>query len=404
MEQTEQRIIDAVEAKRQDIIDFFQKMVQFPSLPGEEKEMGDALYQGLKDWGMEDVTIVEKEPGHPNILARIKGVADGPNFTFNGHLDVIHPGSYDRWTDPPFSGRIKDGKIYGRGTVDMKAGTISSALACAILNQLQIPLYGNVLFTGVCDEEICGERGILYLLEAGYIKKFREDDIGLNCEPTNFKEIEIATKGVLRADVTFHGKSAFGARPWLGINAIGKAVKFIGKIDELSERIWQKKHRLLNPPTILVAMIEGGSATNIVPDSCKVTVTRRLLPGETKEECVQDYQDILAALRKQDPEFKATLHVWKGFRPPAEVSENTLVVQAVTKAHKLIRQADLLITGSEGGTDASHVVAQIGLPMPVYGPGEECRVGAVDECIELDDLIDAVKVYALTVYYALGSR
>ena len=402
MNATEQKIVDAVEAKRQDIIDFFQKMVQFPSLPGEEKEMGDALLQGMKDWGLTDVEIVEKEPGHPNVLARLHGTEDGPNFIFNGHMDVIHPGSEETWTDPPFSGKIKDGWIYGRGTVDMKAGTISSFLAGAIFNQLQIPIRGNVLFTAVCDEEICGERGILYLLEAGYIKKQREDDMGLNCEPTNFKEIAIATKGLLKVDITVHGKSAFGARPWLGINAIDKANKLIHKIRDLNETLKSIRHPILNPPSIMVAIIEGGQATNIVPDYCKVTVTRRLLPGETKEECLKEFQDIFDQLKKEDPEFEATLNIRDGFRPPAEVSKDTVVCQAVAKAHKLIRGEDLAFVGSEGGTDASHVVNQIKLPMPVYGPGEDHRIGMIDECIKLDDVVDAVKVYALTIYYTMG--
>ena len=404
LSETEQRIVDAVEAKRQDIIDFFQKMVQFPSLPGEEKEMGEALCQGLKDWGMEDVRIVEKEPGHPNVLAKITGVEEGPNFTINGHMDVIHPGSPETWTDPPFSGKIKDGKIYGRGTVDMKAGTISSALACAVINQLKIPLRGSVLYTAVCDEEICGDRGMLYLLEAGYIKKTRDDDFGLNCEPTNADYIEVATKGVFRAEVFIYGKSAFGGRPWLGINAIDKAYQFIQKVHELNDRLGEKKHPLMAPRSILVAMIEGGSATNIVPDTCKVTVTRRLFPGETKEICVKDFQDIIDELSKEDPEFKATLKPWKKFRPPSEVSPETHIVQCLAKAHKNIHGFEAPYKGSEGGADASFYVDQLKLPMPVYGPGVCVRLGAPDEYVTIEELMDGVKVYALTIYYALGSQ
>ena len=399
---TEQRILAKVEEKRQDIIDFFQKMVQIPSLPGEERELGEALVKAMGEWGLTDISVVEKEAGHPNVLARIKGKKEGPNFIFNGHLDVIHPGSPETWTDPPFSGKIKDGRIYGRGTVDMKAGTMSSFLAGAIINQLQIPLKGNVLLTAVCDEEICGERGILYLLQEGYIKKQREDDIGLNCEPTDLNRIVVANKGVLRADVTFHGKSAHGARPWLGVNAIDQAVKFIVKVHELADKIGKQTHPLVQPPTILIAMIEGGSATNLVPDTCKVTLTRRLLPCENKAQAIRDYEDILAALKAEDTTFKADLHIWQGFRPPVEVPTDTTVVQVVKRAHQKVRGTELPFAGGEGGTDASHVVHETGLPMPVYGPGDVTKTGCVDENIPLDDVVDAVKVYALAIYYALG--
>lgn len=398
----EQKILDAVEAKRQDIIDFFQKTVQIPSLPGEEKELGDFLVQEMRKWGIEDIGLVEKEPGHPNVLARIHGVEDGPNFIFNGHLDVIHPGDPATWSDAPFSGKIKDGRIYGRGSVDMKGGTMSSFMAGAIVKQLGIPLKGNVLLTAVCDEEICGERGILYLLEEGYIKKQREDDIGLNCEPTDLNRIVVANKGVLRADVTFHGKSAHGARPWMGANAIEMAVDFIMKVRELADKIGKQTHPLVQPPTILIALIEGGSATNLVPDTCKVTLTRRLLPCENKEQAIKDYEDILAELAAKDPNFKADLHIWKGFRPPVEVPTDTKVVQVVKKAHQLVRGEDLPFRGGEGGTDASHVVHMTGLPMPVYGPGDVTMTGCVDENVPIDDVVDAVKVYALAIYYALG--
>lgn len=123
------------------------------------------------------------------------------------------------------------------------------------------------------------------------------------------------------------------------------------------------------------------------------------VPGETKEECLKEFQDIFDQLKKEDPEFEATLNIRDGFRPPAEVSKDTVVCQAVAKAHKLIRGEDLIFASSEGGTDASHVVDQLQIPMPVYGPGEESLIGTVQECIDLDDIVDAVKVYALTIYY-----
>ena len=259
----------------------------------------------------------------------------------------------------------------------------------------------------VCDEEICGSRGVLYLLKKGYIKKNHPDDMGINCEPTrkgDHNRIWIANKGILRAHFIVHGKNAHGSRPYLGINAITKAVKVIQEVEALEKRIRAeiKPHPLLEPPVILVAMIKGGSAMNMVPDTCRVSVTRRLLPGETKERAIQDYLDIIDKLSAADPEFKAELDVYPGFRLPMDLDPNERIIEIIQSAYERIKGVRLPLEGEEGGADAAFVVDATGIPMPIYGPGDGLRGATVDECVELEDIITAVKVYALSIYYALG--
>ena len=211
--------------------------------------------------------------------------------------------------------------------------------------------------------------------------------MGLNCEPTNLCEINMATKGVYRVDVEIIGKGAFNARPYLGISAIDKAAKFIMAIQDLHEKISHDPayvHPLLAPRSVQVAMINGGEASNLVPDRVKMTVTRRMHPGETEEQCYQDYMDIIERLHDEDPEFKAVIHPWEGFRPPVEVPMDTPIVCAIKKAQKLVLGTEPALTGSEGGTDASHVVAQTGIPMPVYGPGDHRLLGTAEEYVKVD--------------------
>ena len=405
MTETEMLIIEYVENKRQDFINFFQSLLQIPSFTGEEKEVADTLVEGMKARGFKDIEIVEALPGRPNVLAYINGNEEGPTFTFNGHLDVLPPQKNEDWPHPPFSGHIEDGKIYGRGAVDMKAGTFSSFFAGLVINDLNIPLKGNVLFTGVCDELICGDKGILHLIKEGYVKKKHKDDFGLNCEPTDLEEINVATKGVLRVDMKVQGKGAFGARPYLGINAINKASKLIDEIVKLDERINKDeslRHPLLEPASVLVALIEGGEASNLVPDSCTMTVTRRMLPCENMEDCLKDYNEIIEKLQSEDPEFKAKVHPWQNFRPPVELPLKSPLIDAIRKAQMLVTGKELLLTGSEGGTDASLVVYSTGIPMPVYGPGDYKLLGTVNEHVTIDDFINAIKIYALSIYYTLG--
>jgi len=401
----EQRIIDAVDAQKDDLISFFRELLMCKSFTGHEQEVAQKLIDGLKARGLTDVELVERTPGRPNVLAYYRGTEPGPTCTFNGHLDVLPPQDASTWAHPPFGGEIVDGKIYGRGTVDMKSGTFSSFFAGLILNQLKVPIRGQVLFTGVCDELVCGSDGILYLLEKGYIKKEHPDDFGINCEPTNLQELEMATKGVLRADIIVIGKGAFNARPYLGVSAIDKAVKLIEAIQALHQEISTDPnytHPLLAPRTVQVAMIQGGEASNLVPERVKLTVTRRMHPGENKEDCLADYQRIIDRLHAEDPEFRAEIHPWPGFRPPVEVSMDIPLVDAVRKALKLASGVDVRLTGSEGGTDASHVVAQTGIPMPVFGPGDHNLLGTSEEHVSLEDFLNAIKTYALTVYYMMG--
>lgn len=407
MTQTEKKIIDAVDAQKEDLISFFRQLIMTKSITGQEQDVARLLMDGLRERGMTDLELVERKPGRPNVLAYYRGKEDGPTCTFNGHLDVLPPQNEEEWPHPPFAGEIADGNLYGRGTVDMKSGTFSSFFAGLILNQLQIPIRGKVVFTGVCDELVCGKDGILYLLEKGYIKKEHPDDFGLNCEPTDLREVDMATKGVLRVDVIVIGKGAFNARPYLGISAIDKAAKFIEAVQQLNEEISSDPayvHPLLAPRSVQVAMIHGGEASNLVPDRVKMTVTRRMHPGETMEGCLADYQKIIDRLHAEDPEFKAEIHPWEGFRPPVEVPMDTPIVAAIRRAQKLVKGTDLILTGSEGGTDASHVVAQTGIPMPVYGPGDHTLLGTVNECVPITDFLSAIKIYALIVYYMMGTE
>ncbi len=396
----EEKIIQTVEENRQEIIDFVQKCVQIPSLTGEEKELGDYILKRMIAWGLDDIELVEKEPGHPNILARVNGKKEGPTIVFNGHLDVVPVGDESLWTDPPFSGVIKDGKMYGRGTSDMKAGTCTSILSAVMLKRSGVPLDGNVLLTVVCDEEVCGERGVIHLLD----EKRIQGDMGINCEPTNIRQVNICHKGILKVQIKVYGKTAHGSRPYLGINAIEKTVPLLVKIQELEEKLKERSHPILPPPTILMAMIESGYAMNIVPDVCTVSLCWRMLPTESKEQCLKELQDILDDLAQKDTDFKAEMEVWQGYRPPLDVPEEAPIIGYIQKAHQYVTGEEIPIGFAGGGVDACFIVKETGMPMPVYGPGNAEVIARPDEYVHVEDLITAVKVYAIATYYAMQGK
>ena len=398
----EQMILDKVEQNRDQIIAFLQHVVQTPSLTGQEEAVGQAFYEAMKTWGLEEVQIVEAAPKRPNVLGKVKGSGKDYGLVFNGHMDVLPVGDEKDWIYPPFSGAIVDGTMYGRGTIDMKAGDCAAVAASGIIKQLGIPLKGDILVALNCDEEICGDLGILYLLKEGYIKG-GPGIAGINCESTNMKTLDIAQKGNMRLHINFKGKSILGCRPWNGINAVSHAGRVIQKIDEMDQSFTDRVFPLLTRATIVPTTIEGGVAVNMIPDRCKLGVNRRCLPNEKTEDAIQEIQDMLDDLKKEDPTMQAEIEMWRNYRPAWAISEEEPIVKAMQKAHKYVRGEGLPVAGKEGGTDASYIHTQTGIPMPVYGPGDYLHfVAAVNENILLDDVIDTVKIYALAIYYYLA--
>lgn len=398
MKSTEDSIIEYIDQKQEDFISFVQKIIKIPSITGKEAEIGKAIYEKMIKIGLDEVEIVEEEEGRPNVVGKLKGSKKGKVLLFNGHMDVVPYGPLEEWDFDPCSGNIDRGRLYGRGTVDMKSGTCSSILAVEVIKELNIPIKGEVILTAVCDEEVGGVKGIIHLINKGYINA----DMGINCEATNLKTIDIVHKGSYRCEVITYGKAIHGSRPWLGINAIEKAVEVLNRVKDLEKKLRLRKHPLLKYPTIHVGTIQGGTVVNMIPSQCKMTFDRRLIPGESFELAEKEIQDILDQLSKEDPDFRAELRNIQTKRPPLDVDPNSLVVKAIQKAHKKVIGENLPIGGKDAGTDASLITDATGMPMPVYGPGDYLKYSlAPNESIAIKDIIDAIKIYSLAIYYLL---
>ena len=399
MGSTEDLIIQHINKKQEKFVSFVQEMIKIPSITGEEDKIGKAIYKKMIEIGLDEVEIVEAEEGRPNVVGKLKGKEKGKALLFNGHIDVVPYGPLEEWDFNPCSGEIDSSRMYGRGTVDMKAGTCSSILAVEVIKELNIPIKGEVMLTAVCDEEVGGTKGIRYLIEKGYINA----DMGINCEATNLNTVDVVHKGIYRCEVITYGKAIHGSRPWLGINAIDKAVEVLNRVKDLEKQLQLRKHPLLKYPTIHVGTIQGGTVVNMIPSQCKMTFDRRMIPGESFEIAEKEIQDILDQLSKEDPDFRAELRQIHVKRPFLDIPPDAPVVRAIKKAHKIVRGEDLSIGGKDAGTDASWIVAATGMPMPIYGPGDYLKYSlAPNESIAIKDIIDAIKVYSLVIYYVLS--
>jgi acetylornithine deacetylase/succinyl-diaminopimelate desuccinylase family protein len=388
-------ILTLIDQNQEKIISFLKELVRIPSMTGKEKECGKLILQKLCEIGI-DAEVYEAEPGRPNIVASYKGALPGKVFHFNGHMDVVPPGDRSEWDRDPFSADEMDGWIYGRGTVDMKSGLVAMIMAVDFLKRSKIDLAGDISLTIVSDEQWGGAKGTRYLLDKGVVK----GDFGISGESTNMK-IEVATKGIFQAEITTLGKSAHSGRPWFGIDAIQKMADLLIEFRELDENLRRREHPLVGPASLTVGMIDGGCATNMVASSCSIKVDRRFLPHETEESIKKELEEVFLKIKKEDENFR-----WKFtptlFFPGMYISPDEFIVRAISKAFKEVRGVEPEIGGKLGGTDAAWIYHRLGIPLVHFSAGETNKGGTSEEKVKPQDVIDATKIYALTVLYALN--
>jgi len=387
----------AVAAEADRIIAFVSDIVAIPSVTGDEERCSLAITKHLRQAGLE-VAVIEDEPGRPNVIGTLSSGKPGPRFLFNGHIDVVPPGPRGEWVHDPFCGEIHGGRLHGRGTVDMKTGLCTGLYATELLGRLGLPWRGTATVTAVVDEEVGGAKGIRYLLGQGLI----EADMGINCEATNLDRVDIAHKGILRSEVVVSGRAIHGSRPWLGLNAIDKAVDALKALRPLQRELADRRHPLCGRPSLLVGLINGGTVVNMVPSRCEIGLDRRIVPGETHEGALAEIRQTLEGLRAADPEFAYTLQETMRM-PILEVPEASSPVQALIAACTVVNGQAPVIGAKDAGTDAAWIVSHTGMPMPVFGPGDYLAGSlAANESIDLRDIPRATEIYVLALLYLLG--
>lgn len=398
MNKVDQDLIEYVDKNKREVISLVKKLVSIPSvnIPGEESgkqlEIGNFLYEKFHEIGLINVRYQDVYPGAKNILGEASASSEKVGIVFVGHTDTV---DVKNMTINPFGGSILNGKIYGRGTADMKAGLASAIIAVKAILDLNINLSKRILLAAVVDEEGLG-RGINKL-----ISEDGKAEYGIVGEPTCYGgslKIAIAHKGRVELEVTTRGKASHGCAPKLGINAISKMCDVIKAIEkDLPKKLSARSHPLLGTGTFNIGVICGGSQSNIVPDICKIKIDRRILPGENFADAQNEIENILEQLRKEDPKLNVFVEVTKDTiarcSQPMEISPSEEIVKAARLAVKHVTGARALIWGSPGYTDASPMVNKKKIPTIVLGPG---RVGhTADEHVHINEVIDCTKAYSL---------
>lgn len=376
------------------LLDLARDLIRIPSEnpPGDERAAAAYLGDWFRGLGLKPV-IQDVVPGRPNVLVRLEGQAPGPHLIFNGHTDVVPPGS--GWTVDPYGAEVRDGRLYGRGSADMKGG-VAAMIEAALTVFEHARFAGAITLAMVADEEE-GGGGTRTAVREGL-----RGDWAIVPEPTDLRPV-IAHKGDFNLFVTVHGQAAHGSVPDRGINAIYGAGRLLTAIQELNQRLQAQSHPLVGSPTISVGTIHGGEITCMVPAECRVAIDRRLIPGEDGEAVIAEVQEILDGLSRQDPHFRAEMTVPIQVLP-MEAAPDLPVVTALRDATREVIGADPGVHGWSATCDASILANDGATPTVIFGPGSiEQAAHRPDESVRIEELYDCAAIYVRTILDLMGA-
>ena len=385
LEEAKREVLSRITKER--LVEVSRELVAIPSETGNEKEVSLFLGNKLKGMGFE-VKWAEGMKDRPNCVAVLHGMTGKPKVQFSGHLDTVGPGDLNKWKTDPYGGDVIGNKMYGRGVMDSKGGgTASVVVAFEALKNSGIKLKGDVSIVGTVDEEVGGRLGMKYLMENNIINP----DICIYCVHSDM-EIKAYFKGLTQYKLTVRGQTAHGSTPQEGVNAINHCMKILA---ELESGLPYKKHPVLGDHTVNFGWIHAGEKYNIVCDHCEAGIDMRLVPGQTWDQAVKYMEDVIARLKKQYPDLDASIEVIQDHNPVA-VPEDDVALRIVSEAAKEIRGEYPKIGGTIAAGDLAPIFKKGGIPGIGYGPGDLKRGNAhkENEFIEIDQLIDASKVYA----------
>jgi acetylornithine deacetylase len=349
-----------------------------PGAPG-EREIADFIAASLKGLGLK-VEIFEPEPGRISVVGRLKGSGDGRSLMLNAHCDTVDVAGMAE----PFSGAIRDGKLYGRGAFDMKGSLAACMAAAKALVDSGARLRGDVLVAAVADEEY-GSLGTSDLIR--HIKV----DGAIVTEPTAL-DVCLAHKGYLWIEVEITGRAAHGSKFDLGLDANMKMGAFLHELAILERELRARPpHPLVGPPSLHAAILTGGSGLSTYAAQSIVKIERRTIPGETEVQAVGEIQEIVDKLAEADRDFHATVRAFF-VRDPFEVAPGAAIVEAVDKAAEKVLGRRPAHIGDTPWMDAALLQAA-GVETVVFGAtgaGAHANV----EWVDLESVVNLAEILA----------
>ncbi len=414
-------LLAEIDRRRDDIVALTRDLIAIPTVnpPGDHyRDICDYLQRRLAP-RFPEIELIRAEGAsgdsdkHPrwNLVARRPGIRPGETVHFNSHHDVVETGP--GWTTDPFGGEVKDDRIYGRGSCDMKGGLASSIVAAEAFIDLHPDFAGAIEISATADEESGGFAGVAYLAEKGYFSPGRVQHVIIP-EPLNKNRICLGHRGVWWAEIETHGHIAHGSMPFLGDSAIRHMAALLGEIEATLYPALATRTTAMPvvPPlarqsTLNINSIHGGQPepedgytgfpAPIVAHSARIVLDRRYLIEEKPEAVRQEVVDLLEKLKASRPGFAYDLRdLWT--IPPTMTERNAPIVRAVDRAIGTVLGLTPDYVVSPGTYDQKHI-DRIGRlhNCIAYGPGILDLAHQPDEYVGITDMLDSAKVMALTL-------
>lgn len=403
-------IIDStVNNMRDEIILFIQTLVQSPSLANDEESVQKIIQNKLESLGLETKKVIvqfESIKNHPafcddgfspdsrvNVIGQWKNGDAAKSLILNGHVDVVPTGPETLWNESPWSGSVRDNRIYGRGSCDMKAGLASGIFAIQVLQAIGFKPKGNVMVQSVVGEE-SGGCGTLTNIVKGY-----SGDAAVILEPTSLKVCPIQS-GALTFRLKIPGQATHAAMRWDGISAIEKYNLIHQSIIELEKERHQsfnvKYYKLSDRVApINIGTIKGGEWHSTVPESVMVEGRLGVFPGESALDARNAFENHLKKVSNSDVWLKENPPILEWFEGQFESGQtdvNHSIIRALKHAYKNVKNNSAILEGVTYGSDLRLFTNHADIPAVLFGPGDVRLAHSANEYIEIEEVLTCVKI------------
>jgi len=411
MEPIKSSVLEAIDRNAEEMFNDLAGLVKIPSIVGSEGAAQVWVAEKMRSMGMEvetfeaDKTELLKHPSYistdwsyedrPNVIGKLPGSPDAKSLILNGHIDVVSPEPIAQWTHDPWGAEISDGKMYGRGTVDMKAGLIANIYAAKALIDAGAVPKGSISIFSVIEEEAGGGGGTLACLLKGY-----RADAMLNTEP--FLKVAVAHPGILYFRIKVQGKSIHAGRSHLGVNAVGKLLPFYQDMVQLDE---ERAHRLNfewaekdsgRSCNLNIGTFHAGDWPSSVAGWASMECRISFVPGETEASVKKEIQERIALVAAKDdwlkehpPEIE-----WFGWHanPWIQDPADPFIEMMIEAGSSVLGHAPPVV-GKPAGLD-TRFCTEFGISACAFGP-QGAGIHGIDEYVELDTVVQTAKAAAL---------
>ena len=399
----------AVDAER--VIELTRSLVRVrsvvdPATGTTEREAAELVAAELRAGGFSPV-MQEVAPGRPNVICDWAGSGFDPardrTLMFEGHTDVVTEGDPAAWSVDPFGAEIRDGRLYGRGSADMKGGVAGAIAALEAVRRVAPDLPGRVRLGIVVDEEAM-MIGIKAFIESGWA---RDVDGAIVCEPEE-NELCLFQKGAMRLHVRVTGVMSHGAMPYAGVNPVRALARFAVRLEDLEQGEQERlgTHPFLGlpwlTPTVIKAPVEGEAQFNVMPERAYLAVDVRTVPGQDHDELLARIQAIAADEAGRHERLAIEVELFES-RPWTETPADDPLVAALEAAYPDTIGGPPRYGGVPGATDGTFLRAGAGVPIVTVGPGDREIPHRRDEFVRTDDLVAAARLYAAAAVLYLGA-